>query len=310
MPAPTIKCPPARRAALGPFLLLSLALCALRAAPAAQDDEVLRVNTDLIVLNVTVTDHRGEYMHGLQQSDFKVFEDGHEQVIQSFDVEQTPFAAALLLDTSGSMEGRLSLARSAAIQFLDGLRTDDVAAVYRFDSKVEVIQEFSPSRDLADMAYGLRADGMTVLNDAIVRAAADLARRPEKRRAIIVLSDGADTRSAASADKALTHAIAANATIYAVDMAAADSPAATRQMAAGALREFALKTGGRYIPTPGGQALREAFAAIVEELSNQYTLSYKSSNRARDGKWRNIEIKLARPGLVARTRRGYRAPRA
>ena len=189
------------------------------------------------------------------------------------------------------------------------MRGNDVAAVYKFDSEIEQVQDFSPSRDLAPVIYGLRARGMTVLNDAIVRAARDLAQRPEKRRAIVVLSDGADTHSRASAEKALDAALAAQATIYAVDMAALDRPSPERQSAASALRNFANKTGGRYISTPGGQALRDAFASIVEELGKQYTLAYRPTNRARDGRWRTIEVKVARPEVVVRTRRGYRVPR-
>jgi hypothetical protein len=71
---------------------------------------------------------------------------------------------------------------------------------------------------------------------------------------------------------------------------------------------MALKSGGRYIASPGGQALRDAFTGIVEELSNQYTITYRPSNRARDGRWRTIDIKLSRPELSARTRKGYKTP--
>jgi Ca-activated chloride channel family protein len=76
------------------------------------------------------------------------------------------------------------------------------------------------------------------------------------------------------------------------------------------LQNFAKKSGGRYVSTPGGQALRGAFTSIVEELGNQYTISYRPSNTARDGRWREIEVKLSRPELTARTRKGYRAPKS
>src|SRR5882672_11614741 len=136
-----------------------------------QDDDVIRTNTDLVVLNVTVTDKAGQYVPGLRLADFTIFEDGKQvspEGISSFSVHESPFASVVLLDTSGSMESRLSLARSAAIRFLDRLRDEDVASVYKFDSKVEQVQEFSSSRDLAPLAYGVRAKGMTTLNDAIV----------------------------------------------------------------------------------------------------------------------------------------------
>jgi Ca-activated chloride channel family protein len=279
-------------------------------AQESEDDDVVRVNTDLVVVNVTVADSDGKYVRGLRRADFKLTEDGHEQKIYSFGAEETPFAAAVLLDFSGSMEKRVSLARSAAIRFLDGLREEDVAAVYKFDSEIEQLQDYSPSRDLAPLAFGARAKGMTVLNDAILRAAKDLSLRPEKRRAIIVLSDGYDTRSSASMEKALAAAFNAGVTIYTVDMSAPEtsSPVARAQSAA-ALRNFANKSGGRYISTPGGQAMREAFNSILEELGNQYTLAYQPSNRARDGKWREIDVKLSRTELTARTRKGYRAPK-
>src|SRR5438132_14113218 len=124
--------------------------------PQDQDDDVVRVNTELVVLNATVLGQDGKFLRGLKARDFHVFEDGVEQKIASFGAEETPFAAAILLDTSGSMESRLTLGRSAAIRFLDGLREQDVAAVYSFDSKVEQWQDFSPGRDLAPKVFGLK----------------------------------------------------------------------------------------------------------------------------------------------------------
>jgi Ca-activated chloride channel family protein len=307
--------PQCRRASkTSSLLLLSLLACLLTCATtvlAQQDDEeeVVRVNSDLVVLNVTVTDKQGLYIHKLARPDFKIFEDGREQQVSLFSVEETPFAAAILLDTSGSMETRLTLARAAAIRFLEGLREEDVASVYHFDSDVEQLQDFSPGRDLPPMAYGLNSKGMTTLNDAVLRAAKDLAPRPERRRAIIVLSDGMDTKSGSTAEKALNAALAANATIYTVDMSDPMTKAQDRMMAAAALKNYAVKSGGRYVSTPGGRALDEAFKEILEELSNQYTLGYRPSNRVRDGRWRTIELKLSRPELNARTRNGYRAPK-
>jgi Ca-activated chloride channel homolog len=296
-------------------LLLSLLACLLviniSAVRAQRDDdeEVVRVNSDLVVLNVTVTDSGGRYVHKLKRGDFKIFEDGREQRIGLFSVEETPFAAAILLDTSGSMERRLTLARAAAIRFLEGLREEDVAAVYNFDAKVEQLQDFTTGRDLPPVAYDLGPKGMTALNDAVLLAAKDIAKRPEKRRAIIVLSDGMDTKSGASADKALNAALEANATIYTVDMTDPLSNQMDKMRAAGSLKNFAAKSGGRYVSKPGGRALDEAFRDILEELSNQYTLGYRPENSARDGRWRSIQLKLTSPEFNARTRDGYRAPK-
>jgi Ca-activated chloride channel family protein len=292
------------------ILISAIALPGL--ASAQQDDDVIRTNTDLVVLNITVTDKAGQYVPGLHLSDFTVFEDGKQvstQLISSFSLHEAPFASVVLLDTSGSMESRLSLARSAAIRFLDRLREEDVAAIYKFDSKVEQVQEFSSSRDLAPMAFGMRAKGMTTLNDAIVDAAKALAERPEKRKAIIILSDGIDTYSKASADKAVESALAIGASIYAVDMSATEGPGLRNQQSAAALKGFAEKSGGRFVATPGGPALRDAFANIAEELGHQYTIAYRPLNKVHDGKWRKLEVKLSRDDLVVRTRKAYRAPK-
>jgi Ca-activated chloride channel family protein len=281
-------------------------------AVAQQDDDVVRVNTDLVILNITVTDKSGQYVPGLKMSDFTIFEDGKQipaDLISSFSLHESPFASVVLLDTSGSMETRLSLARSAAIRFLDRLRLEDVAAVYKFDSKVEQVQEFSGGRDLAPMAFGMRAKGMTRLNDAIVDAAKVLAEREEKRKAIVILSDGLDTMSKASSDKALESALAIGATIYTVDMSATEGRAFNNQQSAAVLRSFAEKSGGRFVATPGGQALRDAFAGIADELGHQYTVAYRPLNRAHDGKWRKLEVKISREDLIVRTRKTYRAPK-
>jgi len=275
-----------------------------------QDDDVIRTNTELVVLNVTVTDKTGQYVPGLRLSDFTIFEDGKQvpfEVISSFSVHESPFASVVLLDTSGSMESRLSLARSAAIRFLDRLRDEDVAAVYKFDSKVEQVQEFSGGRDLAPMAYGVKATGMTTLNDAIVDAAKALASRPEKRKAIVVLSDGLDTFSKASADKAIESALAIGASIYAVDMSATDGNASRNMQSAAILRGFAEKSGGRFVATPGGPALRDAFASIADELGHQYTIAFRPLNEKRDGRWHKLDVKTSRTDLLVRSRKAYRA---
>jgi Ca-activated chloride channel family protein len=294
-------------------LLLATLLLATSAQSTQQDDDVVRVNTDLVVLNLTVTDKSGQYVKGLGVSDFKVYEDGKQvdaKLIASFSLQESPYASVVLLDSSGSMEARLSLARSAAIRFLDGLRDEDVAAVYRFDSKVERVQEFSGGRDLAPMAFGIRAHGMTTLNDAIVEAAKVLVDRPEKRKAIVVLSDGMDTFSKASSNKAVESALAVGASIYAVDMSALEIGGTSSRQSAMSLKSFAEKTGGRFVSTPGGPALRDAFSSIAEELGHQYTIAYRPENHARDGKWRTLEVRSTKDDLVVRTRKGYRAPKS
>src|SRR5688500_15200998 len=130
------------------FLILSTV-----GSSAQDNDDVIKVDSSLVVLNATITDTDGKPVPGLQKSRFTVLENGVEQKIDFFAAEETPFAAVILLDTSGSMEDRVSMARAAAIRFLAGLREKDMAAIYRFDSKVVQVQDFSEQRDIDDRVF-------------------------------------------------------------------------------------------------------------------------------------------------------------
>lgn len=291
--------------------LMSVMLFLCVGLAAAQEEEpIVKVDSSIVVLNATITDADGKPVFGLKQNQFKILEDGIEQEISLFTTEETPFAAVILLDTSGSMEERVSLARAAAVRFLDGLRADDNTAIYRFDSKVRLVQKFSGSRDIDQSIFDVKSEGMTALNDAIYLAAAELSTRPEKRRAIIVLSDGEDTISKRSADKALKAALAANSVIYTVDMSPISTTGTRRTQNREVLKNVAEKTGGMFVSTPGGAAMRDAFKAIVEDLGTQYTLGYQPTNPAKDGKWRALELRVAKPKLRIRTREGYNAERS
>ena len=274
-----------------------------------QEDDVIKIDSSIVILSTTVRDAQNKPVTGLQRSQFKVFEDGIEQPIANFEAQESPFAAVILLDTSGSMSERISIARAAAINFLDGLRNGDVTAIFNFDSQVLQVQDFSESRDVKDKIFDLKANGMTVLNDAIVEASNKLNGRPEKRRAIIVVSDGADTQSRASADEAIKAALAANATVYTVDMSSIDTGGRDRIQNQGALKKFAEKTGGYFIPSENGIALRAALRNIVDELRGQYTLAYTPSEAKHDGKWHTLEVRVSQSNLSVRTRKGYNSPK-
>lgn len=287
------------------FLILSGFSVALPQDPGDDADDVVRVDTSLVLMNATIRDKNDVPVTGLAKKYFRVLEDGIEQEIELFEARELSFAAVILIDTSGSMEQRLSVARSAAITFLQGIRFGDSVAIYSFDHEPKLVQEFSSRTDISEAVFELKPRGITTLNDAIFTAADLLSRRPEKRRAIIVLSDGEDTGSKRSASRALKAALAADATIYTVDMTTLDGPARgqNRQI----LRNFAEQSGGVFIPVRNGNVLRETLEKVVNELGNQYTIGYSSTNAAKDGSWRSIELIVKRPNLTIRTRKGYNA---
>jgi len=276
-------------------------------APA--QDETITLETNLVVLNVTITDGRDRYVPGLKREDFQIFEDRLPQKIVNFSYDENPFTVAILLDISLSMEHKLSLARAACANFVQGLRDGDTFAIYSFGGfKVKTLQDFTEVRDVPDSVWEMKADGETPLYDGIVKAAEALGQRPERRRAILVVSDGADTKSKATLDQALRKTLDAQASIYAVDMTdAAVYKVQARDNGAEVMKQLAAKTGGKFFPTAGGSKLRDAFANTIEELRHQYTLTYESSNERFDGRWRAVEVKLSKPQYSLRTRQGYYA---
>ena len=113
------------------------------------DDDAVRLHSDLVVVNLIVTDAKGQYAHGLVEKDFTILEDDRAQPINSFFSEEAPFAAAILIDTSGSMDYKFSLARAAAASFVDHIRDNDQVAVYGFNNEIKLFQDFSDLRDIS-----------------------------------------------------------------------------------------------------------------------------------------------------------------
>jgi len=288
-----------------------------REKPESQSrDDSVRLHSDLVVVNVVVTDAKGEYAHGLTSKDFAVSEDGAPQSLDSFLAEETAFAAAILIDMSGSMEYKFSLVRAAAASFLDHIRENDQVAVYGFNDKIKMFQDFSDLRDISDYVWDAKAENTTRLYDCAGEAISALESRPEKRKALLLISDGWDSSShKASFDSVMKKALADGITIYSVDLiddtARMGNGSETIGLRRGQseMKEFASQTGGRYVHSPQGDKLEEAFVNIVDELRNQYTLTYYSSNHKRDGRWRKLNVTVSRQGLTARSRRGYWAPK-
>jgi len=292
------------------WALLSPPLSLIQKKKGQEPEATVSLESYFVLLNVTVTGSDNRYMAKLALKDFTILEDGKPQEIVHFGAEETAFAAAILLDVSGSMERMLQIGRAAARGFVQGIREDDVIALYVFASKVAQVQDFSSYAEIEPEVWSMKAEGYTALYDSIVKASVDLAKRQEKRRAILLLSDGADTCSRASLDDALRAALDAGVTIYAVDLMDEQYSRTVEALGAkGVLRDFAAKTGGRYISDPGGRRMYEAFRQIVEELSHQYTLGYYPANYRRDGRWHEIEVRVSRPGVTVRARRGYQSPK-
>jgi Ca-activated chloride channel family protein len=276
-----------------------------------------RTGVDVVSLNVTVTDGLRRYISDLGRDDFQIFEDGRKQELTFFQKTGLPLALVFLLDTSASMQASLPVAQEAAIGFARELGPADLASVIDFDTTAHVLQSFTSDRSAIERAIrSTEANGSTALYNAVYIALRELSKTSAERRsaeprrqAIVLLSDGDDTTSLFGFDEVLDLVTRSDSTIYAIGLGIR-----TRMLklstpdAQFVLRRLAEQTGGRTFFPLVARELATVYAEIRAELSSQYSLAYESTNTRTDGRFRHVTVRLARPGLTARTRPGYYAP--
>ena len=284
--------------------------------PQAPGGPSFRSAIDVVSMTVTVTDQANRYITDLSDKDFEVYEDGVKQDLNLFNRTNLPVALCLLLDTSSSMEDRMTTAQDAAIGFVRKLRPTDLGEVLGFDSRVVILQKFTSST--AELEQAIRktvAGGSTSLYNALYLSLKDLKKLPPKdeqdirRQAIILLSDGEDTSSLIAFDDVMDLARRSETAIYPIGLMA-NEPAQSKgfREATYALRQLATDTGGRVFFPTDVKALATIYGQIYDELSSQYTIGYVSKNTRRDGAWRRLVVRVDRTNSTARTKQGYFAP--
>jgi Ca-activated chloride channel family protein len=256
------------------------------------------VGTDLVEVYATVTDQQGRPVVTLGRDDFTVRENGVAQRVAAFAVGDFPLSVAVALDRSWSMAGRpLVHVRDAARAFLGELRPDDEAMLVAIGSEVETVAPLSRDRAVLLAAVdALQPWGSTPLHDAVIECL-DRVRPARGRRALVILSDGVDRYSRASADEVRARARGAGVLIYPVVVGAA-TPAL--------MSDLAEISGGRTVRVEETSNLARAFRGIASELRHQYLLGYEPLSG--EGGWRAISVAVTRPDLVVRARSGYVAP--
>ena len=279
-------------------------------------DQVFRAAVEMVSLNVTVTDQKQHYLTDLESKDFVIFEDGAKQDITYFNRTTLPIALSLLIDTSASMEQRLATAQDAAIGFARKLRPQDLAQVVDFDTRVEILQNFtSDASSLETAIRGTSAGGSTSMYNALYISLKELVKIQAKsddevrRRAVVLLSDGEDTSSLVTFEEVLDLAKRSATTIYAIGLQSRESSLARGfREAEFVLRQLSQETGGRAFFPQRAEDLAAIYGEIADELASQYVLGYASTNPRRDGAWRRLSVQVGRQGTTARTKRGYFAP--
>ena len=303
--------------------------------PEAGEEEVVKVETNLVTVPVSVSDRSGIYVSNLNKSDFKVFEDGKEQEVAFFGTSDNPFTVILLIDVSPSTSYKIDEIQAAAISFVDQLKPADNVMVVQFDERVSVLTELTNDRQKIYKAIRRTGfGGGTSLYEAVDFSIRKRLNKIEGRKAIVLFTDGVDTSSMrATFESTLGEAEESEALIFPIyyntflntigigtggvmstpptlgipgggQSTAAISADYSRGRAY--LAELAAVTGGRVFraeSTPGG--LEAAFEGIAEELSRQYSIGYFPQAEGEPGQRKLIKVRVDRPNLVVRSRDSY-----
>jgi Ca-activated chloride channel family protein len=288
------------------------------AADSQQSPEAtFRAHTDLVVIPVTVTDTLNRFVLGLQKEDFHLFEDGVEQNVAHFSGEDAPLSVGVLFDDSGSMAYKLRTSRDAVAQLLNTLTKEDEAFLMEFADVAKVSIGFTGrTEEIQSALKNAQAGGLTAMLDAIGTGLREMKKAKNSRKAIVVVSDGGDNRSHYTAAQIESLVREADVQIYAMGVfEPVFSLGLTPEEISGPrlLSEIAAQTGGRAFAAAVPGDMPSVATRIAVELRNQYVLGYYPRNKARDGKYRKVEVKLSPPPglgslLKVHWRLGYYAP--
>ena len=302
------------------------------------EGDVIRFDTSLVTVPVTVVDRHGGYVPLLNREDFKVFEDGVEQKLAYFATSDQPLTVILVIDTSGSTEFRLEDIHKAAIDFVGKLNARDSVMVMSFDDRIEVLTRPTSDRELiANAIRRARTGGGTRLYDAVDSVFTKQLTTFSGRKAVVLFTDGVDTTSRhASYDSTLRLAEESDAPIYSVDYDTSGGNTVFTQglpipkgpiifglpipgpgggvpgsnpgdykRAVAYLHALSNSTGGRFYSGDSMFGIGQAFTWIAEELSRQYSLGYYPRTTAQNGQRRAIKVKVNTPELIAKSRDSY-----
>jgi Ca-activated chloride channel homolog len=276
-----------------------LAGAALAGLAGRSDARQFTSGVNVVEVYATVTDTRGQPVTALSREQFTVRENGEVQQISTFAAGEFPLSVAVAIDRSFSMAGeRLASAKSAARIFLGALRPADESMLLAVGSNTEVLAPLATNRrDQLDVLAGLDAFGTTGLYDSIITAI-DAIQPARGRRALILLSDGSDRFSKATAAEVLERARASDVLIY---------PIAFGRVRPEAFAELASLTGGRSFHVRDARQLPETLKTIAAELRNQYLIGYSPAKTPVPGsnEWRSISVAVSRPDVTVRARDGY-----
>ena len=278
----------------------------------------IKVDVRLVNLNVTVTDKRGQPYTALTADNFRVYDNGMEQLIHHFSKDDVPFTMGLVLDRSGSMFMMMKEVYQAAFHTITSSKADDEFFIEAFNDEVKTQQDFSTDRPvLEQQVNGIQAGGATALYDAILDGVDHIHLGHQDKKALLVVTDGADNASTHRFEEVLERARQESVAIYVVgmfDKGDLFAEGVNENHLKKLLTELAEATGGKAYFPRNVKECEQACITIAQELRQQYALGYYPSLQLQDGSWHNVEVRLNLDNdmrdldLKARTRAGYYAP--
>jgi VWFA-related protein len=279
---------------------------------------VILVHSDLVLIPVTVTDHSGKAVTGLEKQHFTLFEDSTQQDIIHFAAEDAPASIGIVLDTSGSMRPKIAKAREAVNALLSNSNPDDEFFLVRFSTEARLVAPMTQHpEDIRNQMGGLRTSGTTALLDAVRLAIAEMEHARNSRKAIVIVSDGEDNSSLWTVGELKRAVREHEIIIYSIGIPTApgersECPPA-QPCGSALLKDISNQTGGRLFEVNRVEQLPAITATIGGWLRHQYVLGYVPSHSAKDGTYRKVDLKLDRPKgypkLNAVWRHGYYAPK-
>jgi Ca-activated chloride channel homolog len=277
----------------------------------------VKKDVSLVMVNATVTDPYGRLVTGLDQDNFQVFEDGKEQEIMRFAEDDVPISIGVIFDVSGSMSDKISRSRMAALQFFRTSNPADEFFLVDFSDRAQLETQFTSSiQELQNRLLFTAAHGETALMDAVYLGGSEMKGAHNARKALLIISDGGDNHSRYDESDVKRFLRESDIQIYAIGIVdpAVDRPTPEEVSGPETLRDLSDMTGGRTfnVEESNLDELPDIATKISMELRNQYVLGYRPSNKARDGKWRKIRVRVlpprGLPPLTVYARYGYYAP--
>ncbi|MGD0908910.1 MAG: VWA domain-containing protein [Candidatus Acidiferrales bacterium] len=278
--------------------------------------EGIKIDVNLALVNVTVTDPLNRLVTGLEKENFRVYEDGVEQEVVTMSSEDVPVSIGLVFDMSGSMSDKVDKARQAAVQFMRTANPLDQFFLVSFNDRAELTSGFTSSvEELQNRMMFTESHGRTALLDAIYLGLSQMRGAHNAKRALLIISDGGDNHSRYNENDVKNFVKEADCQIYAIgiyDPIGIRSRTSEELNGPSLLSEMTEMTGGRVFPVGNIGELPDIAAKIGMELRNQYVLGYKPSNAQKNGVWRKIKVKLrppkGLPPLNVYAKTGYYAP--